>query len=225
MTPFSILRPGEPLWPADYISTRLRADHCADVMGGCYDVPVEFDKPPVILDIGANVGAFARWADKRWPNCQIFCFEPNPDNYAMLERTLMDLRGAKLNWLYPSSQAVGAKAGRQTLTEGEFNCGEWSLHTGKSGRPGIEVDVIAPTDLPKADILKIDAEGSEVDILMGLQNAGRLGESSAIMLEYHAIESGQSIADGLPLNGFVEVGRQVHSEHRGVLRFVRRDLL
>ncbi len=56
---------------------------------------------------------------------------------------------------------------------------------------------------------------------MRLQAVGRLPEFSAIMLEYHGDKAGQSIAEGLPLAGFVLTGHIFHSEHRGVLKFVR----
>lgn len=53
----------EPLWPESFLSPDLGPDHCRDVLEGCYDVP--FNHSPKVIDIGANVGAFARWAKKR----------------------------------------------------------------------------------------------------------------------------------------------------------------
>jgi hypothetical protein len=39
-----------------------------------------------ILDIGANVGSFALWAELRWPGSKIRCYEPNPGTFAFLKR-------------------------------------------------------------------------------------------------------------------------------------------
>jgi hypothetical protein len=85
MTPFSILAGNETrLWPAHFTVDPM---HAADVLAGSYDIPFNPEKPPVILDIGANIGAFTSWAAKRWPGCVIHAYEPHPGNYAMLEET------------------------------------------------------------------------------------------------------------------------------------------
>jgi len=38
----------------------------ADVFSGRYDLPVKFNIPPNILDIGADIGPFTVWASERW---------------------------------------------------------------------------------------------------------------------------------------------------------------
>ena len=41
--------------------------HIAKIFNGEYNVG--YNNPnPTILDIGANIGGFARWANYRWPN-------------------------------------------------------------------------------------------------------------------------------------------------------------
>lgn len=64
-------------WPREYPVGDL---HQGDVLAGCYDVPFfcEPGKEFEIIDIGADVGGFARWASKRWPKCLIHCYEANP---------------------------------------------------------------------------------------------------------------------------------------------------
>jgi len=64
-------------WPREYPVGDL---HQGDVLAGCYDVPyyAEEGKPFDVIDIGADVGGFARWASKRWPKCPIHCYEANP---------------------------------------------------------------------------------------------------------------------------------------------------
>ena len=41
-----------------------------------------------ILDLGANVGSFALWANLRWPGSTIRCYEPNPGTFAYLKRNV-----------------------------------------------------------------------------------------------------------------------------------------
>ena len=219
--PFSCVSPGEKLWPDDY---GVGPDHCRAVLEGEYDVPVEFAEPPVVLDIGANVGAFARWALWRWPGCSIHCYEPHTGNYELLKRTLKTYRGnGTVCLLYPHPQAVLDVSMKMPLNEGAFNCGEWSLFDTKAGKGSVLVDVISADLLPKADVLKIDAEGAEPAILGKLYEAGRIQEFAAIMVEYHADVRGREMRDALVRQGFELVGEKEYGRHRGVLRFVRVD--
>ncbi len=73
-------------WPKEFPVGDL---HQGDVLGGCYDVPyhVEDGKPFDVIDIGADVGAFARWASKRWAKCPIHCYEANPEMVQCLNVT------------------------------------------------------------------------------------------------------------------------------------------
>ena len=61
--------------------------HVQKVLDGEYDIAY-WHPAPVILDIGANIGSFAAWAFKRWPAAQVHCYEPLPDNFALLKRNL-----------------------------------------------------------------------------------------------------------------------------------------
>lgn len=224
-TPFSILRPNQAAWPKSY---GLHPNHCEDVLRGSYDCPYNPTTPPTVLDLGANVGAFTRWAVKRWPGCTIHAFEPCPSNFTLLKRTidtLMDAGDGVVRVL-PYQKAVAGHACRATLQAGEFNCGEWSLMMPPvEGREKVEVDVIAATDLPKADVLKIDVEGAEVACLAALTLAGRMGEFSAVMLETHNDEWIAPIKANMAKAGFTLTGEAKPYPNRGELKFVRTDLL
>lgn len=80
-------------WPKEFPVEDL---HHADVLGGCYDVPYYVQDGHLfgVIDIGANVGAFARWAAKRWDKCPIHCYEPNPDLAACLDITCDRIKDA-----------------------------------------------------------------------------------------------------------------------------------
>lgn len=223
---FSIVEVGKPLWPVSYLARPIHPDHCKNVLEGCYDVPWWPEKPPVILDIGANIGAFTRWAVKRWPGCIVHAYEPQPDNFKLLEQTAKDTD--TINCIHLYQQAVYNSAGKKLLFNPAYNCGEFSFFRQGTDRPvngEIEVETIAARDLPKADILKLDCEGSEGAILADLYNANRLSEFSAIMLEYHNAEDGVNIRHGLEFNGFTVTGEDAMAEHRGELQFLRNDLV
>jgi len=225
MKSFSILHLNQAAWPKSY---GLHPNHCRDTMEGAYDVPYNPTTPPVVLDLGANVGAFTRWAVKRWPGCTIHAFEPCPSNFALLKQTIdtmMDA-GDDVVRVLPYQKAVAGHACRATLQAGEFNCGEWSLMMPPvEGRDKVEVDVIAATDLPRADVLKIDVEGAEVACLAALTLAGRMAEFSAVMLETHNDEWIAPIKANMTKAGFTLTGEAKPYPNRGELKFVRTDLL
>lgn len=225
MKPFSIILPLEAAWPKSY---GLPYEHCADVLRGSYDLPYNPATPPVVLDLGANVGAFTRWAAKRWPGCTIHAFEPCPSNFVLLKQTIdtmMDAGDGVVRAL-PYQQAVAGHACRATLQAGEFNCGEWSLVMPEvAGREKVEVDVIAAVDLPKADVLKLDVEGAEILVLSALTLAGRMSEFSAVMLETHNDEFIPAIKARMAADGFTLTGDNRPSPQRAELKFVRSSLL
>ena len=189
--------------------------HVRKVLAGEYDVPYRADKP-VILDIGANVGSFAIWAMRRWPGCQVHCYEPLPDNFALLKSNLAQVDGGAVTL---NNFAIG----NPDLTElhvGLNNCGEASFYdVGEQSTITVVVETKPPSVLPKAQILKIDTEGSEIDILERMPSL----DFEVVMLEYHS-ERNRRKADDL-LRDFILVGGEIRCLHRGTLKFVHRRLV
>jgi FkbM family methyltransferase len=169
----------------------------------------------VILDIGANVGSFAAWAIGRWPGCFIHCYEPLPANFELLERNLGHLKGRTVS-LNPF--AVGDPM-HTRLYLGKNNCGEASFFDlGEQTTESVDVQTKAPDVLPKAHILKIDAEGSEIDILTGLPAI----DFDSILLEYHS-DGNRRKAD-LVLSEYLLIGGEIRCLHRGILKYMHRRL-
>ena len=164
----------------------------------------------VILDIGANVGSFAAWALKRWPGAHVHCYEPLPNNFALLKKNPGSLEGQSVSL---NNFAIGDPS-LKNLYLGRNNCGEASFYdVGEQTTDAVEVETRAPSVLPKAHIMKIDTEGSEVDILSGMASI----DFDVIMLEYHSGAIRRKI-DGL-LADFVLVGGGIRSLHRGTLKY------
>src|SRR5690606_29494224 len=161
------------------------AEAVAEVLGGSYDAPYS-GAGLTILDIGAHVGAFTLWANMRWPGSQIFAYEPQPQTFASLQRNTSQLpdvtcvraavypsRQEKL-WFY-SRFAGDGEAGVVDVLQRIFN----SLPEQEM----VEVPVLHPADLPRADIVKIDTEGAEAAILEAMD----LQPVSLIILQYHFV--------------------------------------
>ena len=188
------------------------AVHVRKVLGGEYDLPTEHPDP-VILDIGANIGALALRAVGRWRGRHLPCYEPLPSHFERLRRKRAHLPAGAVSL---HAFAFGDPS-RPRLFLGRNNCGEASsFDLGERSSESVEVLARSPDVLPRADLIKIDAEGSEVEILAGL---GRI-ESDVIVLEYHT-EPNRRRIDAL-LADYVLVGGRVRGPHRGVLKYVHR---
>jgi hypothetical protein len=85
----------------------------------------------------------------------------------------------------------------------------------------VMVRLRAAATLPQSDIIKIDAEGSELPILRELKEAGLLQRPSAILLEYHSEEDAEKITALLTEVGFRVHDRRPRCPNRGELKFVR----
>lgn len=128
-----------------------------------------------ILDIGANVGSFALWASLRWPGSTIHCFEPNPGTFAYLKRNT-----AARPVIHCVNAAVYPGTEKRLKFFSRFaGDGEAGLlaYAGDTFREGVldatyDVDVVSPSTLPRADIVKLDIEGGEAAVLAALDLTG-----------------------------------------------------
>jgi len=141
--------------------------------------PGEYDLPglPVagiqsILDIGGNIGAFAVWARARWgSSVQITAYEPFVEAAAYYFRNVPD--------------AVLRVAAVTTSANPTLNVyyPDWGMSTTHySGSAGSPVRGMHPSNLPAADLLKIDAEGVELEVI---ENYSHLRDLKVLLYEYH----------------------------------------
>lgn len=132
--------------------------------------------PCLILDIGANIGAFALRAHNQWPNAKILCYEPMPFNLDQLRQNVSPDYGT----IFP--YAIRGTSGVREIYIGDMFVTSGFVKGPRQTSQKIAVQCMAAADLPVADLIKIDTEGSEVEILRGLN----LSTTSIIMLEHHS---------------------------------------
>jgi FkbM family methyltransferase len=129
-----------------------------------------FASDPVILDVGANVGAYARLALSRFPTVSLHCFEPVPRAFALLE----DAVGADpRTHLHPFG--LSDTSGETSIyTSGVPGDNLASLHSGRSSgavAEPVEVrrldEIAAELGITRIDLMKIDAEGHDLAVLRG----------------------------------------------------------
>jgi FkbM family methyltransferase len=139
-----------------------------DVLGGEYDCLTTSEEDAsitTVLDIGGNVGAYALWARKRWPRATVHSYEPNPLAVPyFVENTKHDpkivLHETAVVGVYPEAPVL--------LYQGKNSLVEASI---KSDHDVIDITQARPvawthvSDLPRAQVVKCDAEGVEFEIL------------------------------------------------------------
>ncbi len=136
-----------------------------------------------ILDIGANIGSFARWADLRWPGSRIRCYEPSPGTFAFLARNTAGRPNitAVNAAVYPGSCGTEKFFARYD-GDGEAGLVSYARDTFREGaiQQTFDVAVVAPETLASAEIVKLDVEGAEAAILRHLD----LSKTQLVLAEF-----------------------------------------
>jgi FkbM family methyltransferase len=136
--------------------------------------------PLRVADLGANVGFFSLRLLERYPDSEILAVEADPDNAALLARTL------EANDLESQVELVEAAASNRPDTV-EFAAGNLfqSRVVEGGGKGTIQVKMIDVLPLLEGrHLLKIDIEGSEWPIL--LDERFRNLDAVALALEWHS---------------------------------------
>ncbi len=157
-------------------------------------------RSPVIFDIGSNIGIATFFFKLLYPDSTIYCFEPDPETFSILERNVRD---NDLKDVFTINAGLSDFSGESTLFVPSWSCGSSSLYEEKiiiekgfadqniSGNTVKEkrVDILRCSDFIKEkgidhiDILKIDAEGAEEKIIKDMIPS--LNMVDLIILEYH----------------------------------------
>lgn len=232
----------KPAWwsPSDYERIKrlfegyscpenMRSDAC-EVFAGCYDVVgLQFDRPPLVIDIGANCGAYMRWALDRWPGCKIHCYEPNPEAFEILSMNVSSVPSLSEGSVTAHETAVSDRSGQAMLRKGLNNLGEASFFAlGEQSKDATPVEVIPASKLsPWCDVLKIDTEGCELDILrsyLRMRENGRSPRPSLVSFEYHREEDFRVLDSLVVASGYILASGQITNHRLGILNYVHKSV-
>ena len=158
----------------------------------------EIKKDDVVLDIGANIGYYTLlMADLVGNGGKVFAFEPEPYNFELLKKNI------EIN-MYKNvileRKAISNYNKKSNLYLSKDNTGMHRLNESKYCENHIEVNVIKLDDYfysneltNKIKFIKIDVEGSELDVLQGMESILEKNNQITILLEFipeHLIEHG-----------------------------------
>ena len=123
------------------------------------------DPPQRILDLGAHIGLATLQFKTHWPEAAVYCFEPDPDNFRLLQLNTQGLAGVTLR-----QEAVGGQSGEAILYIRP------TRHSASSLLPPGDRDAVEArpcrvrsldeiiTEIGVPDFCKFDVEGSEFEI-------------------------------------------------------------
>jgi len=142
----------------------------------------------LILDIGANIGAFTTYAAIMAPNATIISYEPVDYVYERLSQQCK--QGPFAARITPVNAAVGKNDEYRKIFSGD-NDAVSTLYTQPGFPPGAEVKVLSIHSIlesieGRVSLLKMDCEGAEWDILDAL-TAESVRDIDRLCLEYHLI--------------------------------------
>lgn len=151
--------------PDDHIARTIRQSgtfYEAEMLG---DLQSRLFFPQVAVDVGAHVGNHTVFFAGVL-NLTTYAFEPNPRHFSLLRANLaangLDGRCTLFN------AALGAKPGHGTIDEASATNSGMSRVTSAVSGP-IEVTCLdgALPHLERLDVLKVDVEGSELEVVRG----------------------------------------------------------
>ena len=184
-----------------------------------YSLPqnITYRTPMTIVDVGANVGAFAIYGKMLGFNNVIHCFEPAPASVSLLRENLGSIPGIHI---YP--YGLSDHLGRTKMRLNPYSTGQNSIKFGDDDSELVEIElrnarsIFDDLNVDHIHILKIDTEGCEVEILEALRD--RYRDIDYIMVEYHS-ENDRRRLDAL-LESFVLYGSRAIVPHCGLMKYV-----
>ncbi|MDP2726055.1 MAG: FkbM family methyltransferase [Dehalococcoidia bacterium] len=156
-----------------------------------YDRAHRVDRDNVVIDVGAHIGTFSvRAAKAAGENGTVVAVEPGPDQVAVLSENVR-LNGLTNVVVVP--RAAGSRPGTGKLFLTDRLC-TYSTINATDRAVDIRVDtldsIVRELELPRVDFIKIDAEGAELDVLVGAKSVLSQPGVKLCIAAYHKLPDG-----------------------------------
>jgi FkbM family methyltransferase len=129
-------------------------------------------KPDVLFDVGANKGQTAIEMMEIFPDARIYCFEPVPETFNILSETLSKYKNITCHpFALGSHKGVGTITANGTATGNSFQDVKKKKNLDTADVEIIDGDTFcAKEDIKRISYLKIDTEGYDLNVILGLHS-------------------------------------------------------
>jgi FkbM family methyltransferase len=130
---------------------------------GAREYDIDLGDPIFIVDAGAHVGLSSVFFASKYPKATVIAIEPEPSNFEVLLRNVEQYSNIKPMW-------AGLWSRKTHLRIQNSDVATWSFRVSEdpsgNGIPAFGVeDLITDFNVKRIDVLKIDIEGSELEVL------------------------------------------------------------
>ncbi len=137
----------------------------------------------VIFDVGANVGQSASLMSARFPESEIYSFEPSADTYQQLQRNVQQYDRVHCIQLALGASKKIAQMALDGSSDRSFLIDESTQESPKDvSSESVQVDTLdsfcSAKKIDRINFLKIDTEGGDLDVLKG----------AAMLLKEHRVD-------------------------------------
>ena len=154
-----------------------------------YDLPgLQYEKYRSIIDIGAHIGLYALFAADASPKAQIYAFEPESENFALLQKNIDNNHLS--DRIHAFAKGIGAKEGTLQLNvmpgRGECNSSYRQMEESFSLQVPVTTleNIFRSENIDYCDLLKVNCEGEEYNIFLSMPDS-LFDSIGAIILNYH----------------------------------------
>ncbi len=166
-----------------YLFREIFVDDC--YLGGGFYEPRPDD---TIVDVGANIGAFALRIEAQARGARVHCFEPGTAARETLERNVAANGLGEFVAVYPFAVSDRRGTIELTRTDSPMHRSIFVNDYAQGGAETVEMiplaEAIELAGSARVDLLKVDVEGAEIEIVEGM-DAAAWGKVERAVIEFH----------------------------------------
>jgi FkbM family methyltransferase len=165
---------------------------------------------PVLIDCGANIGLSTIYFKTLYPKSQITSFEPDKKIFDILDD---NIKSSRFDGITLINKGLSKESGHVSFFSEGADGGRIAVESDKKHLATVEVTRLSPYLNKHVDFLKIDIEGSEVNVIEECKD--HLKNVDNIFIEYHSFSTKKQELDTI-LNILTKAGFRYYIERVGI---------